>query len=168
MPVIAPLSREHDRAGFDCGVPELNVFLKATARQHGEKGISRTFVLTEEDTRILGFFTLTLGEIQVDRLPAGYVKKYPAHGLPAVRLGRLAVSRRHQGKGYGELLLAEAIHRTIIIADHAGLIGLFVDAKDDNAKSFYERYGFMPLPSHPLHLFLPIATLRTADGRSNS
>lgn len=162
MPLIVPLSRGHDRAGFDCGVAELNAFLKATARQHNEKGISRTFVLTEGDARILGFFTLTLCEVHVERLPAGYARKYPQHGLPAVRLGRLAVSRRHQGKGYGELLLAEAIHRTLLIADQAGLIGLFVDAKDDKARSFYERYGFIPLPTDPLHLFLPIATLRAA------
>lgn len=162
MPVIVPLSREHDRAGFDCGVPELNAFLKATARQHGEKGISRTFVLTEGDARILGFLTLTLCEVNTDSLPEAYASKYPSHGLPAVRLGRLAVSRKHKGKGYGELLLAEAIHRTLLIADHAGLIGLFVDAKDDSARSFYEHFGFVPLPAAPLRLFLPIATLKAA------
>lgn len=163
MPVIAPLARTHDRAGFDCGSAELNTFLKNTARQHGEKGISRTFVLTEDTPAILGFFTLTLCEIGTDRLPGKYARKYPPHGLPAVRLGRLAVSKKHQGKGYGELLLAEAIHRTLLIADHAGLIGLFVDAKDDKARSFYERYGFIPLPADPLHLFLPIATLRASE-----
>lgn len=163
MPVIIPLSREHDRAGFDCGVPELNTFLKATARQHGEKGISRTFVLTEGDARILGFFTLTLCEVSSERLPKACAKKYPTHCLPAVRLGRLAVSRKHQGKGYGELLLAEAIHRTLLIADHAGLIGLFVDAKNGGAQSFYEHFGFVPLPEDSLSLFLPIATLKASD-----
>lgn len=162
MPVIVPLSREHDRAGFDCGVAELNAFLKATARQHGEKGISRTFVLTAGDAIILGFFTLTLCEVSSDGLPESCAKKHPTHGLPAVRLGRLAVSRKHKGKGYGELLLAEAIHRTLLIANHAGLIGLFVDAKDDDARSFYEHFGFVPLPADPLRLFLPIATLRAA------
>jgi len=162
VPVIAPLSRDHDRSGFDCGNKELNAFLKATARQHSDKGISRTFVLTEGDTKILGFFTLTLCEAKASNLPAEYSKKYPQHGLPAVRLGRLAVSRRQQGKGYGELLLAEAVHRTVLIAEHAGVIGLFVDAKDDNARSFYQRYGFVTLPEHPLQLFLPIATMRLA------
>lgn len=162
MPVIVPLLREHDRAGFDCGVPELNTFLRVTARQHGEKGISRTFVLTEGDAKILGFFTLTLCEVCSEMLPETYASKYPSHGLPAVRLGRLAVSRKHQGKGYGELLLAEAIHRTLLIADHAGLIGLFVDAKDDSARSFYEHFGFVPLPADPLRLFLPLATLKAA------
>jgi ribosomal protein S18 acetylase RimI-like enzyme len=161
VPEIASLSKEYDRAGFDCGVPEQNAFLKVTARQHGNKGISRTFVLYEQgNTDIMGFFTLTLCEVRAEKLPAGYAKKYPRHGLPAVRLARLAVSRNHQGKKYGELLLAEAIHRTVLIAEQAGVIGLFVDAKNDSARTFYERYGFVALPNQPLHLFLPTETLR--------
>ena len=161
MPEIAPLSKEYDRAGFDCGVAELNVFLKSTARQHGDKGVSRTFVLTDQGTpAIMGFFTLTLCEVVAEKLPAGYAKKYPHHALPAVRLARLAVSLKHQGKKHGELLLADAIHRTLLIAEQAGVIGLFVDAKNDSARSFYERYGFVVLPNQPLHLFMPIETMR--------
>ena len=131
MPEIVSLARHHDRSGFDCGVPELNFFLRATARQHGDKGISRTFVMSDQEkpATILGYFTLTLCEVRTEHLPATYAKKYPQHGLPAVRLARLAVSGKYQRKGYGGLLLAEAIHRTILIAEQAGLIGLFVDAK---------------------------------------
>jgi GNAT superfamily N-acetyltransferase len=165
VPAIVSLSRNHDRSRFDCGVPELNSFLKATARQHGEKGISRTFVLSEQErpAAIFGYFTLTLCEVGTEHLPAAYSKKYPQHGLPAVRLARLAVSRKHQGKGYGGLLLAEAIHRTVLIAEQAGVIGLFVDAKDERAHKFYERYGFVSLPGHALQLFLPLETLRLAE-----
>ncbi len=162
MPEIVSLARHHDRSRFDCGVPALNSFLKATARQHGEKGISRTFVLLDQEktAAILGYFTLTLCEVRTEHLPAAYAKKYPQHGLPAVRLARLAVSGKYQKKGYGSLLLAEAIHRTVLIAEQAGLIGLFVDAKDERAHKFYERYGFVSLPGHVMQLFLPIETLR--------
>ena len=164
MPEIASLARHHDRSRFDCGVPELNSFLKATARQHDKKGISRTFVLSDQEkpATILGYFTLTLCEVRTEHLPAKYAKKYPQHGLPAVRLARLAVSGKYQGKGYGGLMLAEAIHRTVLIAEQAGLIGLFVDAKDERAHKFYERYGFVSLPGHVLQLFLPFETLRLA------
>jgi len=162
VPEIVPLARHHDRSRFDCGVPELNSFLKATARQHSDKGISRTFVLSDQEKPILGYFTLTLCEVRMEHLPATYAKKYPQHGLPAVRLARLAVSRKYQRKGYGGLLLAEAIHRTVLIAEQAGLIGLFVDAKDERAHKFYERYGFVSLPDHVLQLFMPLETLRLA------
>lgn len=159
---IVPLSRDHDRSGFDCGVTELNAYLRATARLHWEKGISRTFVLVDQDdpATILGFFTLTLCEITIAHLPKNYAKRYPKHGLPAVRLGRLAVGLRQQKKGYGGLLLAEAVHRTVLVNEQAGGIGLFVDAKDGQARSFYERYGFVTLPGQDNRLFLPLKTLR--------
>lgn len=167
MPEVVPLSSDHDRTGFDCGNNELNVFLRATARQHGEKGVSRTFVLVDDKNpkEIMGFFTLTLCEVNVRELPAAYAKKYPRHGLPAVRLARLAVARNHQGKGFGELLLAETINRTVIISEQAGVIGLFVDAKNSSARTFYERYGFVLLPNRPFQLFLPLASLRATTAR---
>ncbi len=161
MPEIVPLNRDHDRSSFDCAVPELNAFLRATARQHLEKGISRTFVLTDGTPCILGYFTLTLCEVMAENMPVQYAKKYPHHGLPAVRLARLAVSRKQQGKGYGELLLTEAIYRTSIIAEQAGVIGLFIDAKNDAARTFYEHYGFVAIPDPSLQLFLPIKTIRS-------
>lgn len=162
MPEISLLDRKHDRTGFDCGVPELNAFLKVTARQHTQKGISRTFVLTDNGSAsILGFFTLTLCEVQTVGLPAAVSHNFPLHPLPAVRLARLAVSRKEQGKRFGELLLTEALYRTRIIAEQAGLIGLFVDAKNDSARQFYLRYGFVSLVDQPLQLFLPIAAIRT-------
>lgn len=162
MPEITILDKSHDRTGFDCGVPELNTFLKATARQHDQKGISRTFVLTDGSPLILGFFTLTLCEASPASLPEKYARTYPAHGLPAVRLARLAVSRKAQKQRFGELLLAEAVYRTALIADQAGVIGLFVDAKNEAAQQFYLRYGFLAIPEQPLKFFLPVETIRRA------
>ncbi len=165
MPVIVPLTRNHDRSAFDCGVPELNSFLKATARQHGGKGISRTYVVSEPEKpdSILGFFTLTLCEVRPKQFPEQYAKKFPSHPLPAVRLARLAVDRKVQGQGYGSLLLADAVGRTVAITEHAGGVGLFVDPTSDDARRFYERYGFVALRGHGPELFLPIETLRGAS-----
>ena len=166
MPEITILDRSHDRSGFDCGVPELNTFLKVTARQLEQKGISRTFALTDGTPAILGFFTLSLCEIHNVQLPASHARRYPLHSLPAVRLARLAVSRKVQSKGFGDRLLSEAVHRTSLIADQAGVVGLFVDAKNDSAQQFYLRYGFLAIPEQPLKLFLPIETIRTAGSTS--
>ncbi len=163
---VVPLSRDQDRAGFECSVPELDAFLKTVARQHLEKGISRTFVLIDptHPRAVLGYFTLTLCEGRAEELPETVSRRYPQHPLPAVRLARLAVDRSHRSKGYGRLLLAEAVHRTVLISDQAGLIGLFVDAKDDGARAFYERFGFVRLRDQPQRLFLPRQTLLAADG----
>ncbi|WP_231934366.1 GNAT family N-acetyltransferase [Geobacter sp. DSM 9736] len=110
----------------------------------------------------MGFFTITLCEVTADKLPARFVRKYPKHPLPALRLARLAVSQQYKGKGYGGLLLAEAVHRTVLVAEQTGLIGLFVDAKDQNASDFYKKFGFVPIPDSQLQLFLPFATMLKA------
>jgi GNAT superfamily N-acetyltransferase len=159
------LSRAHDRTGFNCGTPALNLFLRTIARQHGEKGVSRTLVLVDSDkpADIIGFFTLTLCEVEAASLSFSKESHYPQHKLPAVRLARLAVSKTYQNKGNGGILLAEAVSRTLIIADHAGSIGLFVDAKSRDAADFYKHFGFVHLPGQHNKLFLPLKTLRAAQ-----
>lgn len=163
MLIIRPLDLTHDRKAFDCGVPVLNDFLYKTARQHRDKGLSNTFVLLDEKTphEILGFFTLSFLEVEATALPGEYSRRLPkAARLPAAKLARLAVDKRCQGNGYGDLLMADAIKRIVTtISDSGGITGLFVDAKDDQAKRFYLRYGFIPLKDTPLTLFLPLQTL---------
>ena len=165
MHSIEPLSKSHDREGFDCGSEPLNLFLKQTARQHAARGISRTFVLVDEPTSepkpILGFFTLSLCQIQSQALPPNEARKMPRN-VSGVRLGRLAIARGLQGQGLGKVLLVAALKKFLDIFEKAGGIGLFVDAKDHRAKAFYEHFGFVPLPSNELELFLPVATIQQA------
>lgn len=160
---IEPLSRRHRREAFDCGNPELNDYLRHTARQHTDKGLSRTEVLVDDAApdEILGYVTVSLAEIVTDSLPPRYAKKYPAkaHG---VRLARLAVTRSRQRQGLGALMMVHAMRRALQVADSAGIIGLFVDAKDEAAGRYYRRFGFVPLPDDPHKLFMPLATLRQA------
>lgn len=163
MLIVRPLSTSHDRVGFDCGVDALNDFLRKTARQHREKGLSNTFVLLDEEaqSKILGFFTLSFLEVDVSNLPAEYARRLPKSSrLPAAKLARLAVDKRHQRKGYGAIMLADALKRILTTATESGaIVGFFVDAKDEEAKRFYLRFGFLPLQDAPLSLFLPFATL---------
>ncbi len=162
---IEPLGKTHDRDGFDCGSEPLNLFLKQTARQHATRGISRTFVLVEEKAQepkpILGFFALNLCQITTELLPPEEARKLPRN-VSGVRLGRLAVAQNLQGQGLGKILLVAAMRKFLEIFEMAGGIGLFVDAKDSKAKSFYEHFGFIALSSNELELFLPVATIRTA------
>ncbi len=160
---IETLDKEHNRSDFDCGVPELNRYLKNIARQHLNKGISRTFVLVDDavPTEITGFFTLAFCEVFVEKLPREYAKKYP-HKAPAAKLARLAVAKERQRRGLGMHMLVNAIERIINVSNNVGIIGFFVDAKNNDAKAYYEQFGFIPLPDRPLELFLLLATLRKA------
>lgn len=152
---VRPLTGSHDRQAFDCGRAELNDWLRQVARQHQDKGLSKTFVATLEEApeRICGYYALTLAELENRHLPEAWRKKLPRH-IPGVRLGRLAVDGQYQGKGLGELLLIDALTRTRRIVTEAGGVGLFVDAIDEQAAGYYLRFGFVASPDNPLLLFL--------------
>jgi GNAT superfamily N-acetyltransferase len=155
---VLPLAGGHDRQGFDCGRRELNDWLRQIARQHQQKGLSKTFVAVPDDEpdRICGYYALTLAELENRHLPLAWRKKLPRR-IPGVRLGRLAVARALQGKGLGELLLVDALTRARRIHVEAGGIGLFVDALDEQAAGFYRRFGFASAPDNPLLLFASAA-----------
>ncbi len=155
MMQVRPLAGDHDRQGFDCGRQELNDWLRQVARQHQDKGLSKTFVAVREEapTRICGYYALTLAELENRHLPETWRKKLPRR-IPGVRLGRLAVDRQYQGKGLGELLLVDALTRAQRIYAEAGGIGLFVDALDEQAAGYYLHFGFEASPDNPRLLFL--------------
>jgi ribosomal protein S18 acetylase RimI-like enzyme len=156
---VQPLTGSHDRQGFDCGRLELNDWLRQVARQHQDKGLSKTFAAVRADAReaeparICGYYALTLAELENRHLPEAWHKKLPRR-IPGVRLGRLAVDRQYQGTGLGELLLVDALTRSQRIVTEAGGIGLFVDALDEQAAGYYRRFGFEASPDNPLLLFL--------------
>lgn len=154
---ILPLTGGHDRQGFDCGQPSLNDWLCQVARQHQDKWLSNTFVAILDDVpeRIYGYYALTVTEVDRQTLPKAYHKKLPRH-IPGIRLGRLAVDLRYQGRRLGELLLIDAIARVQRVHQEAGVVGLFVDVLDDRATGFYRHFGFMAAPDNSLMLFLPV------------
>lgn len=160
---IEGLNRNHDRARFDCGVVELNRYLKRIARQHLEKGISRTFVVIDDSkpTEILGFFTLAACEVKSEILPEEFAKKYPRN-VPVTKLARLAVDRRSQYQGLGSHMIMNAMEKVVAVSKNLGFVGFFVDAEDENVSEYYKRFGFIPLPDTPLKLFLPLKTIYKA------
>lgn len=153
--LVLPLNDRHDKRSFDCGDVNLNGWLKQTARQHKEKGVSSTFVSITGETsvEILGFYAISLAELVNAELPTQYGKRLP-NKVPVFRLGRLATALGHQGKGIGEFMLFDAIDRANRISGEVGGIGLVVNAKH-SAVDFYQRYGFELMGDHPQNLFLP-------------
>jgi ribosomal protein S18 acetylase RimI-like enzyme len=155
------LDKSFDRDDFDCGSEELNSFLKAKARQNQKAGFNRTFVAIKSDDadkKVLGFYSLSMGEIDLSNLPETLRKKLPKHPVPIARMGRLAVDKSTQGQGLGKLLLVDAMKRVQAASRSVGVYALLVDAKDDQAKAFYKKYGFIELVDEPMTLFLPLAS----------
>jgi GNAT superfamily N-acetyltransferase len=155
--VIQPLGKQHQRAHFDCGEESLNEFLQKYARQNSTKGFGRTFVAVLPDqSEVLGYYTLSSGSISFEIIPQS-VPRYP---IPTAHLGRLAVAHKMQGKRLGELLLIDALERTVLVSAELGVYAIELYALTENAKRFYLKYGFVPLQDDEKHLYLPIETLR--------
>jgi ribosomal protein S18 acetylase RimI-like enzyme len=114
-----------------------------------------------EPKPILGFFSLNICQIKSESLSAEEAKKLP-RDVSGIRLGRLAVAKASQRQGIGKTLLVAALGKFMEIFNTAGGIGLFVDAKDHEAKRYYEQFGFVSLPSNELELFMPVKTIQEA------
>ncbi len=160
---IEPLGREHARDGFDCGKPPLDHFLGTLASQYEKRNLGRTYVASQGETRrVLGYYTLAGGSIDVGSLPEDLARKLPRHPLPVVLLARLAVDRSVRGQGLGGLLLRDGLLRSLDLSGRLGVHAVVVDALDAEARSFYEKFGFLALTDDPMRLFLPIATIQAA------
>jgi len=155
---IEALASTHDRRTFSCGVEALDEYLRRFARQHADANVSRTYVAAEGLT-VRGFYSLAMSAIRKENLPAKHLNRFPNFPLPVARLARLAVEMRHQKQGLGELLLADALQRCLRLSVEIGMIGVIVDAKDDHARGWYERYEFERLPDSPLTLWLPTTAI---------
>lgn len=153
------LDKSFDRESFDCGSLELNYFLKTKARQNQTVGFNKTFAAISSGDKnkcVLGYYSLSMGEIDLNSLPENLVKKLPRHPVPIARMGRLAVDNSTKGQGLGKLLLVDAMKRVQTASELIGVYALLVDAKDDTAEKFYLKYGFTPLIDKPMTLFLPL------------
>lgn len=160
-PTVEPLARNHDRERFDCGKPELNEYLRRQAAQDMRRGVSRVYVARERGSpRVIGYYTLSAASFGKKSLPEKEAKRLPHYPIPAALLGRLAVDVSLHGQGLGKYLLFDAFHRVLQAAETLAAYALIVDAKNDDARAFYERYGFMRFSDMPSRLFIPIETLR--------
>lgn len=156
------IARSHDRGSFDCGQADLNRFLAQHARQSHDGGTSKTYVAVDAaDLRtILGFYTLSPAQIELDRVPEAARPRGSRYPITGFRLGRLAVSKALQGQGLGGQLLMAAAARSIRASMEVGGTALLVDAKNETAAAWYAFYGAIPVNDAPLSLVLAYDTLR--------
>jgi GNAT superfamily N-acetyltransferase len=155
---VEVLGPRHDRNSFASGVDPLDRYFRTQAGQDARKNLAAPFVLVLPDGTIAGYYTLSSTAVQLGELPEKAVRKLPRYPLvPATLLGRLAVDHRHRGKGYGRFMLADALYRAM--RSEIASFAVIVDAKDDNARRFYQRESFLPLPDQPMKLFRPMADI---------
>lgn len=159
-----PISRSHDRAGFDCGDPHLNEYLRRYARQNHESGAAKTLVAApvSDPRKILGFYSLSPASLAYSRTPDVVRRGLGRYEVPVFRLGRLAVARSMQGQGLGGQLLLAAGRRCLRVAAEVGGVALLIDAKDERAAEWYAGYGAAPLLDAPLSLVLPLTSVERA------
>jgi GNAT superfamily N-acetyltransferase len=160
LPRIEKLQRSHEIDAFDCGRETLNRFLARYALQNQQAGSSQSYIALEGE-EVIGYYTLVFGQVEYNDAPERLTKGLARHPVPIMLLARLAVARSRQGKGIGAGLLKDAILRTLHAADIAGIRAFAVHAKDDQARAFYERFGFSPFPSDPYHLFRLLKDIRS-------
>ena len=146
------LSGDHKLVSFDCGVPDLNTWLRTSALRNQKENTSRTFVLTENDV-VVAFYCLATASTERESLPNSKQRNSP-RDVPLISLGRLAVAIEFQGLGIGALLLRDAIARSLAATEHVAAKFMRVDAKDNDVVKFYERFGFTVDPNNPLTLYL--------------
>jgi GNAT superfamily N-acetyltransferase len=165
----APIGRQHDRTGFDCGDADLNLYLQKFARQNHESGGAKCFVAApvEAPARIIGFYTLSPASIAFSRTPAVARKGLGRYDVPVFRLGRLAVDNAMQGRGLGGALLLRAADRCRRVAQDVGGVALLIDAKTERAAQWYETYGASRLCDTPRSLILPLSTVGDAFERQS-
>jgi GNAT superfamily N-acetyltransferase len=149
------LSEEHDVSSFGCGIEALDTFLKSHALQNQRNNSARTFVSTRTGTlEVVGFYSLCAASVDFEQTPERIRKGLARHEVPLVLLARLAVDESCKGQGLGASLLKDAFLRFMKAQDAIGARALLAHAKDDSAKAFYEKWGFVSTEGLPYHLYI--------------
>jgi len=155
----APLTANHVLDTFDCGKASLDNWLIRHASQAQASGSAKTFVVADE-RRVAGYYSLTVGQVDSVDAPERVRKGMGRYPIPVVLLARLAVDRAYQRRGIGVGMLQDAIRRTIVIADQAGIRALLAHPIDSDADAFYRRFGFVPSPVREGQLLLLLKDAR--------
>ena len=157
---IQQLDSTCERQDFDCGVPELNEFLRSYASQNERKGMGRTYVALEKGSRrVIGYYTVSAGQVDFEYTPASVRKGLPRYPIPVIHLARLAVDASFHRHGLGHYLLVHCLTQALRVADLVGVKAIEVRAKNDLAKEFYSKRGFVELEDDKLHMYVTIASL---------
>jgi ribosomal protein S18 acetylase RimI-like enzyme len=171
--VIEPLDpTKHDRAAFSCGVGQIDNFFKKTANKLSKADNLRVYMMTEDGKTVIGFYAINAHSIDYRELPEKYARTRPSHGnIPAAYISMIGRDEKYKGGGYGGDLLVDCLKRIAGVANQIGTAVVILDVLDcgDDEKTkrrldLYRAYGFQPLPSIPMRMYLPVATIKALVG----
>jgi GNAT superfamily N-acetyltransferase len=158
--IIESIRKGHLRDRFECGQASLDEFLRRYARQNDELELGRTFVaVLPGNLRVLGYYTLGAGSINLENLPEEERRHLPKYHLPVIHLGRLAVDRSVQNQHLGKFLLIHALRKAWTASRDVAAYLVEVVAIDERARAFYAKYGFREMRDDRLHLYLSMKTI---------
>lgn len=154
-------SRTHIRSSFCCGEESLDTYIRKQASQDLKKRVSTVFVLIDDpEMNVLAYYTLSSYTVDVAALEGSFAKRLPRYpALPATLLGRLAVDNKQRGKRFGELLLIDALKKSLDATMQVASLAVIAEALDEKALSFYIKYGFKQFNQEPMKLYLPMKSV---------
>jgi GNAT superfamily N-acetyltransferase len=159
---IGKLDTQHNKASFNSGVQPLDRYLAQHAGQDTKRHVAITYALSKlHSNDVIGYHTLSATSLELKNLSEQEIKRLPRYPmLPATLIGRLAVDKNYQGLGLGQLLLTHALKVSLENSDKIASLAVIVDAKNDNARRFYQYFGFLQFFEIPNKLYLPMETIK--------
>ena len=158
-----PLTGRHELHDFCCGIDDLDVWLRQRALPNQQTGASRTFVLCD-GPRVIGYYCLSSAQLHRP-LAVSKMRRNMPEQMPAILVGRLAIDRRYQGRGFGGDLVFDAVRHVVEAVEHMGIRLIMVHAISDEAVNFYKNLGFESSPVQPRTLMITMADAEAALGR---
>ena len=159
---IHKYDRHFKRDKFDCGKEPLNNYIQRNATKDVKAGTCTCFIIKTDNDEIIGYYTLSTESIPIEDAPPQFQKKIKYQYVPVILLGRLAIDKNHFGKGLGKLLLVNSLKRSLGVAtNHVGAVAVIVDPIDEEAKAYYQKYGFISLPDSG-RMFMSMKTIENA------
>lgn len=135
----------------------VNRYLRETASQDVRRLLAQCFVLTPDRKKIAAYYTLSQSSVEPESLPVAVGRRLPRRRpVPATLIGQLGVDLRYRRQHFGDLLMANAVERTLRVGAEVPSCVMIVDAVA-SAVDFYRRFGFEPLPGMPGRLFLVLS-----------
>jgi len=152
------LEKSHNRKNFNCGIDELDNYLKQYANQDIKKRLAVCYIIADQDNDVIGYYTLSSNSIDLSDIPYDLAKSLKYAEIPVVIIGRLAVHKDYQGNKLGQTLLIDALKRIVEISALVGNHAVIVDPINESAEKFYAKYGFVALKTSK-RMFLPLKTI---------